>query len=196
MDAVADLADQFSFGEMRVTHRQNLTFTDVKQDELFALWEKLEALDLAAANHSADRRQHLLPGPRLLRARERALDPDRAGDLAALRGPEAQKDIGPLELNMSGCINACGHHHVGNIGILGVDKAGEELYQLQLGGSSREDAALAEITGRGFAADEITDAVETVVDTYLELRTEGEEFIDTYRRVGMDPFKQKLYDAS
>jgi sulfite reductase (NADPH) hemoprotein beta-component len=196
MEAIADLADAFSFGELRVTHRQNLTLTDVEQRKLFALWQQLVELDLATPNHSLIGDIICCPGLdycALANARSIPVAQEIALRFEDLK---RQKDIGRLELNLSGCINACGHHHVGNIGILGVDRAGEELYQLQLGGCSREDAALADITGRGFSADQICDAVETVVDTYLELREDGEEFIDTYRRLGMAPFKQKLYDAA
>jgi sulfite reductase (NADPH) hemoprotein beta-component len=196
MEAIADLADTFSFGELRVTHRQNLTLTDVKQAELFSLWQKLVEQDLATANHSLIGDIICCPGLdycALANARSIPLAQEIALKFADLK---RQKDIGRLELNMSGCINACGHHHVGNIGILGVDRAGEELYQLQLGGCSREDASLADITGRGFPADQISDAVETVIDTYLELREDGEEFIDTYRRLGMAPFKKNLYDPA
>jgi sulfite reductase (NADPH) hemoprotein beta-component len=106
-----------------------------------------------------------------------------------------QEAIGEIYVNMSGCINACGHHHVGNIGIVGVDKKNDELYQLMLGGSAEEDASLGKILGPGFDEDGIVDAVEKVVDTYLELRDEGEKFIDTYRRIGPDPFKENVYRA-
>ena len=103
-------------------------------------------------------------------------------------------DIGELTINISGCMNACGHHHVGHIGILGVDKKGKEFYQFTLGGSSDETASLGDRTGRGFPADEAVDAVETILNTYLDVRGEGERFLDTYRRVGMEPFKTALYD--
>jgi sulfite reductase (NADPH) hemoprotein beta-component len=106
-----------------------------------------------------------------------------------------QKDIGEIYVNMSGCINACGHHHIGNIGILGVDRKNSELYQLMLGGSAKEDASIGKILGRGFDEDGIVAAVETVIDTYLEIREEGETFIETHRRLGDDPFKERLYGA-
>jgi sulfite reductase (NADPH) hemoprotein beta-component len=193
MDAIADLADAYSFGEVRVTHRQNLVFTDVKQDDLHALWQKLVGLSLAPPTLNLIGDVICCPGLDYC-ALANARSINVAADLAErFKDIKRQKDIGELELNMSGCINACGHHHVGNIGILGVDKKGTELYQLQLGGCSHEDASLASITGRGFSADEIGNAVETVVDTYLEIRDGDEKFIDTYRRVGMEPFKEKLY---
>jgi len=195
MDALADLADRFSFGEMRVTHRQNIVFTDVRKDELYGLWQDLVKLELAAANLNLIGDVICCPGLdycALANARSIPVAEDITKRFADLK---RQKEIGPLELNMSGCINACGHHHVGNIGILGVDKKGEELYQLTLGGCSHEDASLGVRTGPGFTVDDIGPAIETVLDTYVELREHGEEFIDTYRRVGMDPFKEKLYAA-
>ncbi len=195
MDALADLADRFSFGEMRVTHRQNIVLTDVRKDELYALWQDLVKLELAAANLNLIGDVICCPGLdycALANARSIPVAEDITKRFADLK---RQKEVGPLELNMSGCINACGHHHVGNIGILGVDKKGEELYQLTLGGCSHEDASLGVRTGPGFTVDDIGPAIETVLDTYVELREDGEEFIDTYRRVGMDPFKEKLYAA-
>ncbi len=193
MDALADLADAFSFGEMRVTHRQNIVLTDVRKDQLFTLWQKLVELELAAANLNLIGDVICCPGLdycALANARSIPVAEDITKRFADLK---RQKEIGELELNMSGCINACGHHHVGNIGILGVDRKGEELYQITLGGSSHEDASLGVRTGPGFSADDIGPAIETVLDTYVELREDGERFIDTYRRVGMDPFKEKLY---
>jgi len=195
MDALADLADTFSFGEMRVTHRQNIVLTDVKQDELFALFEKLVELELATPNLNLIGDVICCPGLDYCALANARSIPVAEALSRRFEDLKRQKDIGPLELNMSGCINACGHHHVANIGILGVDKKGEELYQLQLGGCSHEDASLAVRTGPGFTADNIGPAVETVLDTYIELREDGEDFIDTYRRVGMDPFKEKLYAA-
>jgi sulfite reductase (NADPH) hemoprotein beta-component len=193
MDALADLADRFSFGELRVTHRQNIVLSDVRKDELYELWEQLVKLELAAPTLNLIGDVICCPGLdycALANARSIPVAEELSKRFEDLK---RQKEIGDLELNMSGCINACGHHHVGHIGILGVDKKGVELYQLQLGGSSREDASLAERTGPGFAADEICGAVETVLDTYLELKEADERFIDTYRRVGMSPFKEKLY---
>ena len=193
MDAVADLADRYSFGELRVTHSQNLVFCDVRKADLHALWQQLAAIRLATPNVGLLTDSICCPGldycslanarsiPIAQRLSERFSDPERL------------REIGELQLKMSGCINACGHHHVGHIGILGAEKKGEELYQLMLGGAADEDAAIAKIVGPGFDADGIVDAVENVVQTYLSLRREGERFIDTYRRVGRDPFKEKLY---
>jgi sulfite reductase (NADPH) hemoprotein beta-component len=195
MDAVADLADRFSFGELRVTHSQNLVFTDVRKADLYELWQRLSALGLATPNIGLATDQICCPGldycalanarsiPVAERISERLSDPTRLAE------------IGELQIKMSGCINACGHHHVGHIGILGADRKGEELYQVTLGGSADEQASIGKIIGKGFSSEEIVEAVETVIDTYVEIREEGERFLDTYRRVGQAPFKEKLYGA-
>jgi sulfite reductase (NADPH) hemoprotein beta-component len=193
MEALADLADEYSFGEIRVTHRQNLVLPHVRQDGLEALWRALDALDLAT--------------PNLMRVSDIVACPglDYCGLATARSIPVAQRlserlseiddchDLGELTINISGCINSCGHHHVGNIGILGLEKAGAESYQVTLGGSSAEDASLGKIIGPGFGADEIVAAIETIVLTWLELRQDGERFLDSLRRVGQTPFKQALY---
>ena len=196
MDAVADLADAFSFGEIRVTHSQNLVLPHVERDQLPALFDGLVAAGLAASNIGLLSDIIACPGldycalanarsiPIAERITERFADRDRL------------ELIGEMQIKISGCINACGHHHVGHIGILGVDRKGEEHYQVQIGGSASEDAALGRILGRGFSADEVVDVVEKIVDTYLELRTSGEAFIDTYRRVGQEPFKERVYGAA
>jgi sulfite reductase (NADPH) hemoprotein beta-component len=193
MDAVADLADRYSFGELRVNHRQNLVFVDVKQSELKELWGKLKALGLATANIGYASDMICCPGLdycALANARSIPIAEkitERFEDLKHLHA------IGDLTINISGCVNACGHHHVGNIGILGVDKKGEEYYQFTLGGSSNQNASLGDRTGPGFSADDAAGAVETIVNTYLNVRHNGEPFLDTYRRVGMAPFKEALY---
>ena len=196
MEAFADLADAYNFGEMRVTHNQNLVLTDVRKADLFSLWQKLVELGLATSNHGLLSDTICCPGLDYC-----ALATARSIPLAEkiserFADQEKQEEIGEIYLNMSGCINACGHHHIGNIGIVGVDKKNTELYQLMLGGSAEEDASLGKILGPGFDEDGIVDAVETVIQTYLELRQEGEKFIDAYRRLGPDPFKEKLYNAS
>ncbi|HLB80402.1 MAG TPA: nitrite/sulfite reductase [Dongiaceae bacterium] len=195
MDAVADLADRFSFGEVRVSHEQNLVLAHVRREDLHALWQELDALGLATANVGLLTDIIACPGldycslanarsiPIAQRIGRRFDDPDRL------------RRIGELKLKISGCINACGHHHVGHIGILGVDKKGEEFYQITLGGSAAEDAALGAIVGPAVSAERVVDAVETLVETYLRLRADGERFVDTYRRVGMQPFKADLYVA-
>ena len=195
MAAVADLADRFALSEVRVTHEQNLTLPDVRQEDLYALWQALTHQGLATANVGLISDIIACPGldycslanarsiPVAQRIQERFADLDR------------QHDIGELKVKISGCINACGHHHVGHIGILGVDKKGEEFYQLTIGGSADENASLGEIVGKGFAYDEVVDAVETLVDAYLENRADGEAFLETYRRLGAEPFREKLYAA-
>jgi len=196
MDAVADLADRFSFDEIRVTHVQNLVLPHVRQDELHDVWRALDALGLATPNIGTVTDIIACPGLDYC-----ALANARAIPVAQLLSERfsdlrRQYDIGPLSLNISGCINACGHHHVGAIGILGVDKKGEEYYQITLGGSSGNDAAIGEIVGPAVPYDAVVDAVETIVRTYVSLRTSGETFLAAYRRVGMAPFKDALYAAA
>ncbi len=197
MDAVAALAERYSFDEARATHEQNLVLPHVKKDDLFAVWQGLEAAGLAEANIGLVSDIIACPGldycdlanarsiPIAERLQERFAD------------QVAAAELGELKIKISGCINACGHHHVGHIGILGVDKKGEEFNQLMLGGSAAEDASLAEITGRGFSATEVVDAVERLVGFFKDSRHPGERFLDAYRRLGPAPFKEVLYgDAS
>lgn len=195
MDTVADLADRYNFGEMRVTHNQNLVFTDVKKSDLFALWQELVRIGLATSNHGLISDTICCPGLDYCALATARSIPVAEKLSKRFADHDKQKEIGEIYLNMSGCINACGHHHVGNIGIVGVDKKNSELYQLMLGGSAEEDASLGKILGPGFDEDGIVDAVENVIGTYLELRDESERFIDTYRRIGPDPFKERLYRA-
>lgn len=197
MEAIARLADAYSFGELRVTHRQNLVFADVRQDDLYDLWRALDSLDLATPNISRATDIIACPGldfcglatARSIPVAQRLSD--RLADL------DDQYDLGPLNINISGCINSCGHHHVGHIGILGLEKAGEESYQVTLGGSSADDAAIGNIVGRGFGADDIVGAIETVVRTYLEQRQNATEtFLDALTRVGPKPFRESLYGSA
>ena len=166
------------------------------QSDLLVLWEKLAALDLATPNIGKVTDIIACPGLdycALANARSIPIAQEinqRFQDLARV------KDIGDVTINISGCMNACGHHHVGHIGILGVDKRGKEFYQFTLGGSSDQNASLGDRTGPGFPADQVVNAVETILNTYLEVRDEGERFLDTYRRVGMPPFKEALYGAA
>ncbi|MEG9861716.1 MAG: nitrite/sulfite reductase [Parvularculales bacterium] len=193
MDALAEMTARYSFDEIRVTHEQNLTLPHVRAEDIPALYESLRAHGLASANIGLVTDQIACPGLdfcNLANARSIPLAQNISERFADLK---RQHDIGALKIKISGCINACGHHHVGHIGILGVDKKGTEHYQLSLGGSADENTSLAAITGPSFTENEIVDAVETVVDTYITLRHEGESFIETYRRCGMDPFKEKLY---
>ena len=196
MDAIADLADKYSFGELRVNHRQNLVLADIQQSDLLALWEKLAALDLATPN--IGRVSDIIACPGLdycALANARAI-PVAQEIQQRYQDMDRVQNIGEITINISGCMNACGHHHVGHIGILGVDKRGKEFYQFTLGGSSDQNASLGDRTGPGFPADKAVDAVETILNTYLDIRNEGERFLDTYRRVGMPPFKEALYGSS
>jgi sulfite reductase (NADPH) hemoprotein beta-component len=193
IDLMADLAAQYSFDELRVTHTQNIVLPHVKKSDLYALWQKLDAAGLAPANLDLISDMIACPGLdycSLANARSIPLAQKISNRFAAI---ERQKDLGELKLKISGCINACGHHHAGHIGILGVDKKGLENFQLSLGGSAAEDVSLAKITGPGFDEDGVVDAVETVTNLYLDKREDGERFIDTYRRIGMAPFKEALY---
>jgi sulfite reductase (NADPH) hemoprotein beta-component len=195
MDAIADLAQRHSFDEIRVTHEQNLVLPHVRLADLWEVYRALKAIGLAEANAGLVTDIIACPGLdycALANARSIPIAQRISERLAA-----RQDAIGDLKIKISGCINACGHHHVGHIGILGVEKRGEEHYQLLLGGSGAEDAALAAITGPGFGPDGIVDAVEKVVDTYLELRSGAQEpFLAAYARLGAAPFKDALYAAA
>ena len=194
MDAVADIAERHSFDEVRVSHEQNLVLPHVALDDVKAVYDALAAAGLANANAGLIGDIIACPGldycalanarsiPVAQRISERFADSGR------------QEEVGDLKIKISGCINACGHHHAGHIGILGVDRKGEEFYQITLGGSGDETASIGEIVGKGFSTDEIVDAVETLVDTYVAARDNaGETFLETYRRVGPAPFKEALY---
>ena len=194
MDVIADLAERFSHDEVRVTHEQNLVLPHVKLDDVKTVYDALAAHELATANLGLISDQIACPGLdycNLANARSIPLAQEISERFSDL---DRQYDIGELKIKISGCINACGHHHVGHIGILGVDKKGTEFYQISLGGAADENAAIGQITGRAFTEEDIVDAIETVVTTYTDLRADGERFIDTYNRVGMAPFKERLYD--
>ncbi len=195
MDAVADLAERYSFDEVRVTHEQNLVLPHVRLDDLHAVWTALKAQGLAEANHGLITDMIVCPGLDYCDLANARSIPISQAIAKRFADEKRQRDIGELKIKMSGCINACGHHHAGHIGILGVDKKGVEFYQILLGGSGAEDASLGAILGPGFDEHGIVDAVETVVDTYLAMRKGGERFLDTVRRVGVEPFKERLYGA-
>jgi len=193
MGAVADLADRYSLGEVRVSHRQNLVLPDVRQADLFDLWTALARLELAAPNTGLVSDIVACPGLdycSLANARSISVAQDIARRFA---DPDEAADIGNLAINISGCMNACGHHHVGHIGILGVEKNGREFYQLTLGGSSAEDTSLGDRLGPGVSAEEVPLVIARIVERYKALRREGERFLDSYRRVGMDEFKAAAY---
>ncbi|HMM15390.1 MAG TPA: nitrite/sulfite reductase [Parvibaculum sp.] len=195
MEAIADIADKYAFSEIRVAHEQNLTLAHVRKKDLYEVWKALDAAELAMPNSGLITDQIACPGLdycTLANARSIPIAERISERFADLK---RQHEIGRLHINMSGCINACGHHHVGHIGILGVDKKGVEYYQVTLGGAADEKAALGDVVGPAFNEGEIVDAIEMIVETYLKLRNEGEIFIDTYRRVGLQPFKETLYAA-
>ena len=196
MDAVADLADEYSLGEMRVNHRQNLVFVDVKQMDLHSLWKKLGLLELATPNLGQLTDMITCPGLdycNLANARSIPVAQDINKHFVDVDRLVA---IGDFTVNISGCMNACGHHHVGNVGILGVDKHGIEFFQLTLGGSSDEGASLGDRLGRALPQEEVPAAIEAIVDTYMDIREDDERFLDTYRRIGMAPFKEAVYGSA
>ncbi|CAL1691304.1 Sulfite reductase [ferredoxin] [Brevundimonas subvibrioides] len=195
MEAVADLAARFSFDEVRAAYEQNLVLPHVRLDNSPALWRALQAAGLATAN--ADLVTDIIACPgldycSLANARSIPVAQDLSRRLADMAW---QEKVGPVRINMSGCINACGHHHVGHIGVLGVDRKGEEYYQITVGGSPDEQASLGEIVGRSLPADEVAPAIQRALDRYLVIRTGSERFIDTVRRVGADPFRQAIYET-
>jgi sulfite reductase (NADPH) hemoprotein beta-component len=193
MLAIADLADQYSFGELRATHEQNLVLADVEQSKLYELWQEAKKQKVALPNIGLLTDIIACPGGdfcSLANAKSlpiaKAIQ-ERFDDLDYLF------DLGDISLNISGCINSCGHHHVGNIGVLGVDKDGEEWYQITLGGEQGNDAAIGKVIGPSFYADEIPDVITNVINTYVKERHGEESFIDAYRRIGVAPFKEAAY---
>nr|AGU11785.1 Nitrite and sulphite reductase 4Fe-4S domain [uncultured organism] len=193
IDVMADLAERFSFNELRVTHAQNIVLPHVAKRDLYPVYQILNQSGLAEANLDLISDIIACPGLdycSLANARSIPLAQKIAQRFSDL---DRQRDLGELKLKISGCINACGHHHAGHIGILGVDRKGTENFQLLLGGSGAEDVSLAKITGPGFSEDGIVDAIEKTTDVYLAQREDGERFVDTYRRIGMEPFKEAIY---
>ena len=191
IDAIADIAQTYSFDELRVTHAQNLVLPHVRKADLYAVWTRLREIGLGDSN--LDLATDIIACPGLdycSLANARSIP---VAQKIAERLEPVQREVGELKIKISGCINACGHHHAGHIGILGVDRKGEENYQLLLGGSGAEDASLAKIIGPGFSQDGVVDAVEKVVARYRAVREPGERFLDTYRRVGVEPFKEAVY---
>ncbi|KEA65743.1 Sulfite reductase [NADPH] hemoprotein beta-component [Marinobacterium lacunae] len=193
LEVVADLAEQYSFGEARSTHEQNLVLADVKNADLYAVWQKLAEHNMARPNIGTLTDMIVCPGFDFC-----ALANAKTLNIAeqinqAFDDMDYLYDLGDIRLNMSGCINACGHHHVGNIGILGVDKKGEDWYQITIGGSDREDASLGKVLGKSVAADDVADTLKKILEAYVEQRTDEESFLECVRRVGVDPFKEKVY---
>jgi len=199
MDAVAGLADQYSFGELRVSHEQNLIFADVRQADLHALWESLRDLGLATPNIGLISNIVACPGGDFCSLANAKSLPVADAIQRRFEDLDFQHDIGELDLNISGCINSCGHHHVGHIGVLGVDKHGEEWYQVTIGGNQGltrpgAPAALGKVIGPSFAREEVPDVVAKLIEVYLEMRdSEAERFVDTVWRIGAEPFKERVY---
>jgi len=191
IDLMADLAETYSFDELRVTHSQNIVLPHVKKADLHAIWQKLDAAGLATANLDLISDMIACPGLDYCSLANARSIP--VAQKISARFADREQDLGELKLKISGCINACGHHHAGHIGILGVDRKGTENYQLLLGGSGAEDASLGRITGPGFDEDGVVDAIERTLDRYVSVREPGERFLDTYRRVGFETFKEAIY---
>jgi len=193
MRVMAELAERFGNDELRVSHAQNIVLPHVKRDDLLTVYQALDKADLAAANYGLAGDIIACPGLDYCALATARSIPVAQAISRKFADSQKQDEIGKLKINISGCINACGHHHVGHIGILGLDKKGEEFYQITLGGSSAESASIGTILGPGFAGHEVADAIETILDTYLKHREAGEEFLATYRRLGPKPFKEALY---
>ena len=191
IDLMADLAEAYSFDELRVTHSQNIVLPHVRKADLYTLWQKLDAAGLATANLDLISDMIACPGLDYCSLANARSIP--VAQKISQRFADREQDLGELKLKISGCINACGHHHAGHIGILGVDRKGTENYQLSLGGSGAEDASLGKITGPGFDEDGVVDAIERTLDRYVSVREPGERFLDTYRRVGFETFKEAIY---
>lgn len=193
LEQIADLSEQYSFGEARVTHQQNAVLANVRHDQLFELWQALRPMGFATANLGMLTDIICCPGGDYCALANAKSIPVAESIQRRFDNMDFLYDLGEIDLNISGCMNACGHHHVGNIGVLGVDKKGKEFYQISLGGSSQRDASIGKILGPSFARDEMPEVLEKIIDVYVGKRTEEETFLDTYRRIGIDPFKERVY---
>ena len=193
MEALAELADAYSFGEIRTTHQQNMVLADVPAAALHVLWQRLAELGLATPNigHLTD--MICCPGGDYCSLANAKSIPVAEAIQERFDNLDYLYDLGPLDVNISGCMNACGHHHIGHIGVLGVDKKGEEFYQVSLGGHQGKDASLGKILGPSFRQEDMPDVMEKILATYIDLRSSEETFLDTFRRVGIDPFKERVY---
>jgi sulfite reductase (NADPH) hemoprotein beta-component len=193
LEIIANLADKFSFGEARTTHEQNIVLADVKKAELFALWQECKAAGFATPNIGTITDIICCPGGDFCSLANAKSIPIAEAIQRQFEDLDYVYDLGDIDLNISGCMNACGHHHVGHIGILGVDKSGKEFYQVQLGGNASNDASLGDVLGPSFGADDMPAVIQKIVDVYVANRNAEELFIDTYRRIGAAPFKEKVY---
>ncbi|UCV16509.1 nitrite/sulfite reductase [Quatrionicoccus australiensis] len=195
MEVVADLADQYSFGELRISHEQNIILADVKQADLYAVWQIAKENGLATPNIGLLTSMICCPGGDFCDLANAKSIPIATAIQARFDNLDYLFDIGEIDLNISGCMNACGHHHVGHIGVLGVDKNNDEFYQVTLGGRQGYQARLGKVIGPSFAANEMPDVVEKIISVYLEQRSDEERFLDTFDRIGIDPFKNRVYEG-
>lgn len=193
LEQIAALADEYSFSEVRTTHNQNMVLADVPAAQLFELWQKLLTAGFATANIGTINDMICCPGGDFCSLANAKSIPIAEAIQRDLEDLDFVYDLGNIELNISGCMNACGHHHIGHIGILGVDKKGEEFYQVQLGGNASKNAALGAVLGPSFGRDEMPSVVRKILNVYVDNRLEGEEFIDTFARIGLAPFKERVY---
>ena len=193
LEIIADLADRFSFGEIRTTHNQNIVLADVHKSELFELWQQAKSAGLATPNVGTINDMICCPGGDYCSLANAKSIPVAEAIQRKFDDLDYVYDLGDLELNISGCMNACGHHHIGHIGILGVDKKGEEWYQIQLGGSANKNAALGKVLGRSLSRDAVVDGIEKLLDVYVENRLDQESFLATYQRIGIEKFKERVY---
>ena len=195
MEALADLADRYSFGMIRATHDQNLVLADVPQRSLRVLWQALEGLALSTPNIGTLTDMICCPGLDFCSLANAGSIPIAKQIQARFDDFDYLYDLGPIEIKMSGCMNACGHHHIGHIGILGVDKHGKEWYQITIGGSAAAPAALGQVIGPSVAKEAVADTIAKLLEVYLEERQdEDERFLDTVRRIGIEPFQERVYE--
>jgi len=193
LELLADMSDIYAFGEIRSTHQQNLVLADVQTSRLYALWQHLQAAGLATPNIGYLTDIICCPGGDYCSLANAKSLPVAEAIQSRFDDLDYVYDLGPIELNISGCMNACGHHHIGHIGVLGVDKKGQEYYQVCLGGSQSKDASIGNILGPSFKQEDMPDVIDNILSTYVLMRQEEESFLETYRRVGIDPFKERLY---
>jgi len=193
MEFIADLADRYSFGEIRVTHEQNVVLADVRVSDLYELYRACKQEALATPYLGMLNDIICCPGGDFCSLANAKSIPIAEAIQRRFDDYDTLKNIGDITLNISGCMNACGHHHVGNIGILGVDKKGEEFYQVTLGGAADRETAIGKVLGPSFAQEDMPEVIAKIIDVYLENREDGETFLATYNRLGIDPYKERVY---